>query len=38
MQIAVVQFVLLNDVVLQAIEVFFGQQLAGEEAWAAETL
>jgi len=34
-QIAVVQFVLLDDVMLQPVQVFFGENLAGKEAGTA---
>ena len=35
-QVAVVQFVFLDDVVIEAVEILFGQQLAGEESRPAQ--
>ena len=31
------QFVLVDDVTLKAVEIVFGEQLSREEAWTAET-
>jgi hypothetical protein len=38
MQIAVVQLVLLNDVMIETVEIFFRQQLPCKEARTAEAL
>jgi hypothetical protein len=38
MDVAVVKFVLLDDVVVEAVEVGFGEELSGEEARAAQAL
>jgi hypothetical protein len=35
-QIAIVQFVFFDDVMIETIEVLFGQQLAGEKSRAAQ--
>jgi hypothetical protein len=35
-QIAVVQFVFLDDVVIETVEILFGQQLSGEETRPAQ--
>jgi hypothetical protein len=35
-QIAIVEFVLFDDVVIEAVEVLFGQQLSGEKPRAAQ--
>jgi hypothetical protein len=32
------QLLFRDDVVIEAVEIFFSQQLTGEEAWATETL
>jgi hypothetical protein len=36
-QISIVQFVLVDDVAIEPIELLFGQKLAGEETRTAET-
>jgi hypothetical protein len=36
MQVAVVELVFLDDIVLQAVQVFIGEKLPGEEAGAAQ--
>jgi hypothetical protein len=36
-QISIVQFILVDDVAIEPVELLFGQELAGEEARAAET-